>query len=67
MEQNPSDEQRKYPGMPRWVKITLIALIVAVLVVVLVLASGGQHGPARHLPALDPAGRWILAGRVERF
>ena len=36
-------------GPPRWVKISAIAAGVLVLVVIAVmLLSGGQHGPARH-------------------
>jgi hypothetical protein len=38
------------PGMPRWVKISLIIVIVLVLAfVILRLAGvGGEHGPRRH-------------------
>lgn len=36
--------------MPRWVKVFLItAAVLVVLVVTLMLLSGGQHGPGRHL------------------
>lgn len=38
------------PGMPRWVKISL--LVVAALVLIVALAKltgvGGEHGPSRH-------------------
>jgi hypothetical protein len=38
------------PGMPRWVKIFLIAAAaVLVLLVVAMLIGGGEHGPGRHL------------------
>jgi hypothetical protein len=41
-----------HPGMPRWVKFFVLgALVLLVLVVVLVL-SGGQHGPAQHTPSV---------------
>lgn len=49
------------PGMPRWVKITLIvvAVFVLALVVKFVVDGGSGHGPSRHgamsgpmLPAL---------------
>jgi len=41
------------PGTPRWVKVFgIIALVVVVLFVVVMLA-GGDHGPSRHTP---PAG-----------
>ncbi|GAA4446855.1 hypothetical protein ACFQV2_25020 [Actinokineospora soli] len=38
------------PGMPRWVRTTALVVAVLVAVVVLVLLiSGGEHGPGRHL------------------
>jgi hypothetical protein len=38
------------PRMPRWVKVSVIAVgVVVVVLVVLQLAGvGGQHGPGRH-------------------
>ena len=41
---------RTYPGMPRWVKVSLIViLVVAAGLGLAVLASvGGPHGPWRH-------------------
>ena len=44
-------ESRKSPAaMPRWVKVFLItAAALVVLMVALMLVSGGQHGPGRHL------------------
>ena len=36
-------------GVPRWVKVFVItALGLALLMVVLMLLSGGRHGPGRH-------------------
>jgi hypothetical protein len=35
------------PGMPRWVKVSGIIVAVLVLLVVVLLVSGG-HGPRRH-------------------
>lgn len=36
--------------MPRWVKVFLItAAVLVVLMIALMLASGGQHGPGRHV------------------
>jgi hypothetical protein len=41
-----------YPGTPRWVKVFgIIALVLILLLVVAMVASGGGHGPARHLPS----------------
>lgn len=37
------------PAMPRWVKYLLLALAaLLVLAVVVMLISGGNHGPGRH-------------------
>jgi len=36
-------------GAPRWVKVFgSIALVVVVLVAILLLTGGGDHGPTRH-------------------
>lgn len=35
--------------MPRWVKVFAIVALVAVLLVLILLLTGG-HGPARHTP-----------------
>jgi hypothetical protein len=44
------ESPRSTAPMPRWVKVLLItAAVLVVLVVALMLASGGQHGPGRHL------------------
>jgi hypothetical protein len=39
-----------YPGMPRWVKVSGIIVIVLALLVAIILATGvgGDHGPGRH-------------------
>ena len=42
-----------YPGTPRWVKVFGIMAIGLVLLVVILLLTGGpgQHGPGRHMRA----------------
>jgi len=42
-----------YPGIPRWVKVSGIIVIVLVLLVgiVRVTGLGGMHGPMRHAPS----------------
>lgn len=36
-------------GMPRWVKTSaLVVLALVVVMVIIMLASGGEHGPGRH-------------------
>ena len=45
------------PGMPRWVKVFGITVAVLLAVVLLVmLVSGGQHGPGRHMSSLGLRG-----------
>lgn len=37
------------PGMPRWVKLFAAGIIALILLaVVVLLVSGGEHGPSRH-------------------
>ena len=38
------------PGVPTWVRLLAIGLLIAlVLAVVAMLVVGGEHGPGRHL------------------
>ena len=39
------------PGLPRWVLISLIVLGVLVVVLVVAMLAGGNHGPGRHMGA----------------
>lgn len=42
----------RYPGAPRWVKVSgIVALVVILLVVIMMLVGGGHHGPGRHMPS----------------
>jgi hypothetical protein len=51
-ESSPEEKIRWTAGVPRWVKVFVItALGVALLIVALMLVSGGRHGPGRHLPS----------------
>lgn len=40
---------RAKPGTPRWVKLFGGCLAALVVLVVVLLATGGEHGPGRHL------------------
>jgi hypothetical protein len=41
-----------YPGTPRWVKLSgIVALVLVLVMVIVLLASGGDHGPGRHMPS----------------
>jgi uncharacterized cupredoxin-like copper-binding protein len=43
------------PATPRWVKGLAVAFVIAILVVVIVMVvSGGQHGPGMHTGMGDP-------------
>ncbi len=46
-----------YPGVPRWVKVFGIIVIVVVLLVVARMFIGGEHGPGRHAPSGDAGGQ----------
>ena len=51
----PPRSQGEYPGMPTWVKwFLLVALVAAVLVVAVLLITGGDHGPGRHMSSHTP-------------
>lgn len=39
------------PATPTWVKVFGIILLALALVVGIVMLSGGEHGPSRHMPS----------------
>lgn len=42
-------ERESGAGIPRWVKLTVVvALLVGLVILVVVLVDGGEHGPGRH-------------------
>lgn len=44
-------------GAPRWVKVSgILAIALVLLIVIVMLASGGRHGPGRHLRSGDGGG-----------
>lgn len=47
-----------YPGIPRWVKVSGIIVIVLVLLVAIIMVTGigGEHGPGRHIQSGNPGG-----------
>jgi len=49
---------RDRPGTPTWVKaLGIAALVLALFVAVLMLVSGGQHGPGMHAPSGGAGGQ----------
>jgi hypothetical protein len=42
--------RRSTYSTPRWVKVFGIIALVLVLLIGIMLLSGGEHGPGRHLP-----------------
>jgi hypothetical protein len=50
----PESDPESLTGPPRWVRISVIAVgILIVIVVAAMLLTGGQHGPARHGFGMD--------------
>ena len=43
------------PRTPRWVKAFAVIVLVLVIGFVVLLVSGGDHGPGRHTGSGDPA------------
>ncbi len=38
------------PSMPRWVKVSVTVVMILILLAVIMMLVGGNHGPGRHLP-----------------
>ena len=54
--EQPASSDPQPPPRPGWVKVLVgITVLIIAVVVVAMLLSGGEHGPARHLPG-DGAG-----------
>lgn len=54
---SPNGKAESPPGVPRWVKVSgLVILIVAVVLVVVMLVVGGEHGPGQHTGAESATG-----------
>ena len=49
----------RYPGTPRWVKLSGIAVGVLVLLILIIVLTGigGPHGPGRHLSSSGVEGQ----------
>lgn len=54
------------PGMPGWVKVSgLVVLVVGALLVAIMLLSGGDHGPGLHTGAGDPTRTPLVVGGAD--
>lgn len=42
--------------MPRWVKVSGLVAVVLILLVIVSMLIGGNHGPARHLGSANAVG-----------
>ena len=61
-----SSQAATYPGTPRWVKLgAIVAVLVLVLVLAVMILSGGEHGPMRHVPSAP--GIVTIGARVSRL
>jgi hypothetical protein len=50
-------DQPPYPGIPRWVKVSgiIVIVLIVLVVVLLVIGLGSDHGPGRHSASSEPA------------
>ncbi len=60
------DRTESTTGTPRWVKVfSMIAAVLVLLVLIMMFAGGGRHGPGRHTPSGDVGGRTPPASVTE--
>lgn len=59
--------EERPPSTPQWVKVFGIIGIVLVLLFVIMMLAGGNHGPGRHMPtgSAPTNGETLLASVVE--
>ena len=45
-------DRKSTTSTPRWVKVSgLVVIILVLLAVAIMVISGGEHGPGRHMPS----------------
>lgn len=50
MDADDSGDEAEHPGLPDWVKVLGVVLVVfAIFLVTALLMTGGDHGPGRHM------------------
>ncbi len=52
------------PRMPRWVKLSVITVVVLVVLAAAIALFGGDHGPDRHVGAGDARSATVTATQV---
>ena len=52
MLEDPPDEELQETGTPTWVKVFAVATVLVLVLLVVLLVFGGDHGPGRHALAL---------------
>jgi hypothetical protein len=63
---NADDAGQGTAGTPRWVKVSAIVALVVVLLLVVAMVFGGEHGPGRHLGGDTPAAGSDAGGEQTR-
>ena len=63
------DDTGVRPGIPRWVMVFGIIVIVLVLLagIIMFTGIGGPHGPGRHMPSGDAGGQTPPASVIEDY
>ena len=63
---DPADSPDRYPGMPGWVKLLGLVLLLVLLLAAFIVATGlgGPHGPQRHGASAASASE--VVGRAAR-
>lgn len=51
----PDGNDAAFTGMPVWVKWFIVAAAIAVVVLLVALLVGGNHGPGRHMSLTEDA------------
>jgi hypothetical protein len=65
---SPHGKIRWTAGVPRWVKVFVVtALGLVLLMVVVMLVSGGRHGPGRHLSSAEFDAPVVYGARAASF
>jgi hypothetical protein len=65
---SPHGKIRWTAGVPRWVKVFVVtALGLVLLMVVVMLLSGGRHGPGRHLSSAEFDAPVVYGARAASF